>query len=83
MFPGALFNLSLAAQMINESSSAIQFAFVLRLHSNGIRSEGLWPQLIQCAPILSIAQYFRKLCVSYLNIRMAIVAYLKVQTTIV
>jgi hypothetical protein len=39
---------------------------LLRLYSNGIGSEGLWPQLVHCAPFLSIAQYFRKLYVSYL-----------------
>jgi hypothetical protein len=57
--------------------------YVLRLYSNGFGSEGLWPQLVRCAPFLSIAPYFRILYLSYPKIRMAIVAYLKVQTTIV
>jgi hypothetical protein len=34
---------------------------VLRLCSKNIRSEGLWPQLICCAPFPSIAPYFRTL----------------------
>jgi len=48
-----------------------------------IGSEGLWPQLVCCAPFPSIAQYFRILYLSYPKIWMAIVAYPKVQTTIV
>jgi len=50
---------------------------MLRLYSKGIGSKGFWPQLVCCAPLLSIAQYFRKLYVSYLKIQMAIVVYLK------
>jgi hypothetical protein len=56
---------------------------LLRSYSRGIGSEGLWPQLICCAPFPSIAPYFRILYVSYAKIRMAIVAYPKVWTTIV
>jgi hypothetical protein len=54
-----------------------------RSYSKGIRSEGLQPQLVCCAPFPSIAQYFRKVYVSYLKIQMAIVVYPKVWTTIV
>jgi len=56
---------------------------LLRSYSNRFGSEGLRPQLVCCAPFLSIAQYFRILSVSYPKIRMAIVAYLKVWMTIV
>jgi hypothetical protein len=49
----------------------------------GNRSEGLQPQLVCCAPFLSIALYFRMLYVSYPKIRMAVVAYPKVRKTIV
>jgi hypothetical protein len=56
---------------------------LLRLYSNDIGSKGLWSQLIRCAPFPSIAQYFRKLYILCLKILMAIVAYLKVWTTIV
>jgi hypothetical protein len=56
---------------------------MLRSYSNDIRSKGLQPQLIHCAPFPSIAQYFRKLYISYLKIWMVIVAYLKVWMTIV
>jgi hypothetical protein len=56
---------------------------LLRSYSNDIGSKGLWPQLICCAPFLSIAQYFRKLYISYSKIWMAIVAYPKVWTTII
>jgi hypothetical protein len=56
---------------------------LLRSYSKGIGSEGLWPQLVRCAPFPSIAPYFRILYVSYLKIQMAIVAYPKVRTTIV
>jgi hypothetical protein len=59
------------------------YPLLLRSYSRGIGSEGLWPQLICCAPFPSIAPYFRILYVSYPKIRMAIVAYPKVQTTIV
>jgi hypothetical protein len=48
-----------------------------------IGSEGLQPQLIRCAPFLSIAPYFRILYLSYPKIRMAIIAYPKVRTTII
>jgi hypothetical protein len=56
---------------------------VLRLYSRGNRSEGLQPQLVHCAPFLSIAPYFRMLYISYPKIRMAIVAYPKVRMTII
>jgi hypothetical protein len=56
---------------------------LLRSYSNDIGSEGLRPQLVCCAPFPSIAQYFRILYLSYPNIWMAIIAYPKVQTTIV
>jgi hypothetical protein len=56
---------------------------VLRSYSRGNGSEGLWPQLVRCAPFPSIAPYFRMLYVSYPKIRMAMVAYPKVRTTIV
>jgi hypothetical protein len=56
---------------------------LLRLYSKDIGSEGLRPQLVCCAPFPSIAPYFRILYLSYLKIWMAIVAYPKVQTTIV
>jgi len=56
---------------------------VLRSYSKDIGSEGLWPQLIRCAPFPSIAPYFRILYLSYPKIQMAIVAYPKVRTTIV
>jgi hypothetical protein len=56
---------------------------LLRSNSNRFRSEGLQPQLVHCAPFLSIAQYFRILQVSYLKIRMAIIVYPKVRTTII
>jgi hypothetical protein len=56
---------------------------LLMSYSNDIRSKGLRPQLICCAPFLSIAQYFRKLYVLYLKIWMAIVVYPMVQMTIV
>jgi hypothetical protein len=56
---------------------------VLRSYSKDIRSEGLWPQLVCCAPFLSIAQYFRILYISYPKIQMAIIAYPKVRMTIV
>jgi hypothetical protein len=56
---------------------------LLRSYSNGIRSEGLQPQLVHCAPFLSIAQYLRKLYILCPKIRMAIVAYLKVWMTII
>jgi hypothetical protein len=49
----------------------------------GNRSKGLRPQLVCCAPFLSIAPYFRMLYISYPKIRMAIVVYPKVRTTIV
>jgi hypothetical protein len=55
----------------------------LRLCSNDIGSEGLWPQLVCCAPFLSIVPYFRILYLLYPKIRMAIIAYLKVWMTIV
>ncbi|KAG1850657.1 hypothetical protein F4604DRAFT_1592754 [Suillus subluteus] len=32
---------------------------LLRPYSRGIRSEGLWPQLVRCAPFPSTAPYFR------------------------
>jgi hypothetical protein len=60
-----------------------QIGGVLRSYSKGIGSKGLWPQLVCCAPFLSIAPYFRILYLSYPKIRMAIVAYAKVWTTIV
>jgi hypothetical protein len=56
---------------------------VLRSYSNRFGSEGLWPQLVCCAPFPSIAPYFRILYLSYPKIRMAIVAYPKVRMTIV
>jgi hypothetical protein len=56
---------------------------LLRLYSIGFRSEGLRPQLIHCAPFPSLALYFRILYLSYPKIRMAIVVYPKVWTTIV
>jgi len=56
---------------------------VLRSYSRDIRSEGLQPQLVHCAPFPSIAPYFRILYLLYLKIRMAIVAYPKVRTTII
>jgi hypothetical protein len=57
--------------------------WILRLYSQYIGSEGLRPQLVHCAPFLSIAPYFRILYLSYPKIQMAIVVYPKVQTTIV
>jgi hypothetical protein len=57
------------------------FSVKVVLKGNG--SEGLRPQLVRCAPFLSIAPYFRMLYVSYLKIRMAIVVYPKVRMTIV
>jgi hypothetical protein len=71
--------------MVNsfEQSCLAHVGLVLRLYSKGIGSEGLWPQLICCVSFPSIAQYFRKLYISYPKIRMAIVAYLKVRMTIV
>jgi hypothetical protein len=56
---------------------------LLRSYSDDIGYEGLWPQLVCCAPFLSIAQYFRKVYVSYPKTQMAIVVYPKVQTTII
>jgi hypothetical protein len=56
---------------------------LLRSCSNDIGSEGLRPQLVCCAPFPSIAPYFRILYLSYPMIQMAIVAYLKVRTTII
>jgi hypothetical protein len=56
---------------------------LLRSYSKSIRSEGLQPQLMLCAPFPSIAQYFRKVYVSYLKIQMAIVAYPKVRISII
>jgi hypothetical protein len=53
---------------------------LLRSYSRGNGSEGLWPQLVCCAPFPSIAPYFRMLYVSYPKIRMAIE---KVRTTII
>jgi hypothetical protein len=44
-----------------------------------IRSKGLQPQLVCCAPFPSIAQYFRKVYVLYPKIQMAKVAYPKIQ----
>jgi hypothetical protein len=57
--------------------------YLLRSYSNRFGSKGLRPQLICCAPFLSIAPYFRILYLSYLKIQMAIVAYPKVWTTII
>jgi hypothetical protein len=56
---------------------------MLRSYSRGIGSEGLRPQLVHCAPLPSIALYFRILYVLYPKIQMAIVAYPKVQMTII
>jgi hypothetical protein len=64
-------------------NKCVQCVYMLRSYSRGNGSEGLRPQLIHCAPFLSIAPYFRMLYVSYPKIRMAIVAYPKVRTTIV
>jgi hypothetical protein len=54
---------------------------LLRSYSRGIGSEGLWPQLVHCAPFLSIAPYFRILYISYPKIQMAKVVYPKVRMT--
>jgi hypothetical protein len=56
---------------------------LLRSYSNRFKSKGLQPQLIHCAPFLSIAPYFRILYLSYPKIRMAIIVYPKVRMTIV
>jgi hypothetical protein len=61
----------------------VSLNILLRSCSNDIRSEGLQPQLICCAPFPSIAPYFRTLYLSYPKMRMAIIAYPKVRTTIV
>jgi hypothetical protein len=56
---------------------------MLKLYSIGIGSEGLWPQLICCAPFPSTVLYFRVVYVAYLKIQMTIVLYLKAWTSIV
>jgi hypothetical protein len=61
----------------------VSLNILLRSYSKDIRSEGLRPQLVRCAPFPSIAPYFRILYLLYPKIRMAIIVYLKVQTTIV
>jgi len=63
--------------------SAWQLLFPVKVVLKGNGSKGLWPQLVCCAPFLSIALYFRMLYISYPKIQMAIVVYPKVRTTIV
>jgi hypothetical protein len=65
------------------ATGAVRLVQVLRSYSRGNRSKGLWPQLVRCAPFLSIAPYFRMLYVLCPKIRMAVVVYPKVWTTIV
>jgi len=50
-----------------------QWMDVLRSCSRDIRSKGLWPQLVCCAPFPSTALYFRVVYVVYLKIHMTIV----------
>jgi len=69
--------------VVSHACSILLFGSLLRSYSKDIRSEGLQPQLVCCAPFLSIAPYFRTLYLSYPKIRMAIVAYPKVWTTII
>jgi len=54
-------------------ASLEQCRWVLRSYSNRFGSEGLWPQLVRCAPFPSIALYFRILYLSYLKIQMTII----------
>jgi hypothetical protein len=54
---------------------------MLRLYSRGIGSEGLWPQLIRCAPFPSIAPYFRLLYLSYPKVRTTIIWYPGIETS--
>jgi hypothetical protein len=66
-----------------DAAKCIYEVILLRSYSRSNGSEGLRPQLIRCAPFLSIAPYFRMLYISYPKIWMAIVAYPKVRTTII
>jgi hypothetical protein len=61
----------------------VSLNILLRSYSRGIGSKGLRPQLVCCAPFLSIAPYFRLLYLSYLKIWMAMVAYPKVRMTFI
>jgi len=48
-----------------------------------IGSEGLWPQLVYCAPFPSIALYFRILYLSYPKVRVVSYSYLKIRISII
>jgi hypothetical protein len=56
---------------------------MLRSCSNDIGSEGLQPQLVRCAPFLSIAPYFRILYLLYLKVQTTIIWYPDVGTSII
>jgi hypothetical protein len=60
---------------LGELQANMEEAQVLRSYSKDIRSEGLQPQLVCCAPFPSITQYFRTLYLLYPKIQMAIIAY--------